>query len=355
MSRTNNPAARRAGAVAARAVLAVLLLAAALPLSAAGSREAAENTLTLYSGRGESLVEPLVEQFREETGITVNVRYGGTSELAVLLAEEGSRTPADLFWAQDAGALGALAQEGRLAELPARYHASALPIYRSSTGRWVAGSGRARVLAYSPDRLDESEYPDSVFDLTRERYRGRVSWAPTNGSFQAFVTAMRVAYGDEVTLQWLRDMAANDVQVYRNNTTQVEAIAAGEVDAALVNNYYLLRFLAQDPDYPVAQRFFADGDIGNMVNIAGIGITARVDADSPRRRNAERFIDFLLSESAQQYITDVIYEYPVTDGVERNPQLESLERLLESAPQVDLDSLSDLDGTLSLLREAGVL
>lgn len=336
-------------------LISLAVLAAALPLAAAGSQEAETNTLTLYSGRGESLVEPLIEQFREETGITVDVRYGGTSELAVLLAEEGSRTPADLFWAQDAGALGALSQQDLLAQLPERYIESALPVYRSSTASWVAASGRARVMAYSPERLSQDEFPESVFDLTDERYRGRVSWAPTNGSFQAFVTAMREQHGDDATLQWLRDMAANDTQAYRNNTTQIEALGAGEVDASLVNNYYLLRFLAQDPDYPVSQRFFADGDIGNLVNIAGVGITARVDADSPRRANAERFIDFLLSADAQEYFTNEVYEYPVVEGIERNPQLESLETLRESAPAVDLDSLSDLDGTLSLLRQAGVL
>ena len=340
----------------ATALIAVMLLIlAAMPLTAAGNREADSSALTLYSGRGESLVEPLIEQFEQETGITVNVRYGGTSELAVLLSEEGNRTPADLFWAQDAGALGALAQQGLLAQLPARYAEGSLPIYRSTTERWVAASGRARVLAYSPQRLDKSEYPASVFDLTDERYRGRISWAPTNGSFQAFVTAMRVEYGDEVTLQWLQDMAANDTQAYRNNTTQIEALAAGEVDAALVNNYYLLRFLAQDADYPVAQRFFAADDIGNLVNIAGIAITVRSGADSPARSNAERFIDFLLSEHAQQYFTDTVYEYPVVEGIEQNPSLESLPTLLQAAPTIDLDALSDLDGTLSLLRQAGVL
>lgn len=340
----------------ATALIAVMLLIlAAMPLTAAGNREADSSALTLYSGRGESLVEPLIEQFEQETGITVNVRYGGTSELAVLLSEEGNRTPADLFWAQDAGALGALAQQGLLAQLPARYAEGSLPIYRSTTERWVAASGRARVLAYSPQRLDKSEYPASVFDLTDERYRGRISWAPTNGSFQAFVTAMRVEYGDEVTLQWLQDMAANDAQAYRNNTTQIEALAAGEVDAALVNNYYLLRFLAQDADYPVAQRFFAADDIGNLVNIAGIAITVRSGADSPARSNAERFIDFLLSEHAQQYFTDTVYEYPVVEGIEQNPSLESLPTLLQAAPTIDLDALSDLDGTLSLLRQAGVL
>ncbi len=334
----------------------MLLTLAALPLLAAGraepgAAEPVQRELTIYSGRGESLVAPLVESFESETGIRVSIRYAGTAELAVLLAEEGARTPADLFWAQDAGALGALAGAGLLAPLPQHLYDNLPDIYRSTTGQWLATSGRARVLAYSPGRVDEAEYPESVFDLVAPEYRGRVGWAPTNGSFQAFVTAMRVVHGDEATGDWLRAMQANDVQAYRNNTTQVEAIAAGEIDFALVNNYYLLRFTANDPDYPVAQRFFSNDDIGNLVNIAGIGVLSA----SRRTDEALEFAQFLLSSEAQAYFTGTVYEYPVLANVEPDERLESFQTLLDSSPQVDLDALEDLEGTLSLLREAGLL
>ncbi|MBW6454959.1 MAG: iron ABC transporter substrate-binding protein [Trueperaceae bacterium] len=324
----------------------VLLLALTLPSSAALAQ-----TLTVYSGRGEALVQPLVDRFTTETGIPVAVRYGGTAELAVLVLEEGRASPADVYWGQDAGALGALSNAARLRALPERLTADVPSIYGSRDGLWIATSGRARVLAHSPERTRDDPWPASVFDLTDERFRGRVAWAPTNGSFQAFVTAMRVVVGEAETEAWLRGMIANGVQSYRNNTTQVEAIAAGEVDYALVNNYYLLRFLANDPDYPVAQGFFADGDIGNLVNVAAAGVVAtsrNVDA-------AERFLAFLLSAEAQAYFTDEVYEYPVVPDVAANPRLATFEALLAASPDVDLDVLEDLDGTLDLLREVGLL
>ena len=308
-------------------------------------------SLTVYSGRGEALVQPLVERFSAETGIEVQVRYGGTAELAVLILEEGRASPADVFWGQDAGALGALSLAGRLTVLPEALTAGLPGIYASRGGLWIATSGRARVLAYSPERTVGELWPDSVFDLTDPAYRGRVAWAPTNGSFQAFVTAMRVVHGEDATEAWLRGMIANDVQAYRNNTTQVEAIAAGEVDYALVNNYYLLRFLANDPAYPVGQGFFADGDIGNLVNVAGAGIVNT----SRNVAAAEHFLAFLLEPESQAYFTNDVYEYPVVPGVEANEALASFEALLAASPDVDLDVLEDLEGTLDLLREVGLL
>ena len=312
---------------------------------------ASAQSLTLYSGRGEALVQPIVERFTAETGIEVSVRYGGTAELAVLILEEGRASPADVFWGQDAGALGALSQAGRLSPLPEELTAGLPGIYTSRGGLWVATSGRARVLAYSPERSAETPWPATVFDLTEPQYRGRVAWAPTNGSFQAFVTAMRVVHGETATEAWLRGMIANDVQAYRNNTTQVEAIAAGEVDYALVNNYYLLRFLANDPAYPVAQGFFGDGDVGNLVNVAGAGI---VDT-SDDREAAEAFLSFMLQEDSQEYFTNVVFEYPVVPGVEPAGALASFDALLAASPDVDLDVLEDLEGTLELLREVGLL
>ena len=330
--------------------VALMVVTVAIGAYATGSRQDA-NTITLYSGRGESLVAPLIEEFERETGFTVAVRYGGTAELAVLLQEEGTRSPADLFWAQDAGALGAVANGGLFRQLPDDVFAGVPTIYRGGRGMWIATSGRARVLAYSPSSLSDDQFPGSVFDLTDPAFRGRVGWAPTNGSFQSFVTAMRVEHGDDATERWVREMIANDVQAYRSNTAIVEAIAAGEIAMGITNNYYLLRFQVSDPDFPVVQRFFESGDTGNLVNVAGIGILAT----SANAANAERFVRFLLDEYAQQYFTSEVYEYPITDTVDQNPRLESFARLLDVSPQIELDLLEDLDGTLSLLRRAGAL
>jgi iron(III) transport system substrate-binding protein len=307
--------------------------------------------LTLYSGRGESFVRPIVQQFERDTGVRVQVRYGDTSALAVLLQEEGSRTPADLYWGQDAGAMGALAQAGLLATLPESLYADLANIFTSRSGQWVATSGRARVLAYSPERAPLAEHPSSVFDLVNPEFRGRVGLAPTNGSFQSFVTAMRIQHGDDRTLAWLRDLRANDAQVYRNNTTQVIAIAEGEIDYALVNNYYLPRFTVPNSDFPVRQTFLASGDVGNMMNVAGIAMVV----SSRNTDVALQFIEFLLAPAAQQYFTSVTHEYPVRPDVISNPELTDFDEVLAAAPELDLDELADLNGTLELLRQAGWL
>lgn len=325
--------------------LASLVVAAGI----AGPAMAAD--LTLYSGRGEAFVQPIIEQFQRDTGINVNVRYGDTAQLAVLLQEEGARSPADLFWGQDAGAMGALANANLLATLPESVYNGLPDIYTSRTGQWVATSGRARVIAYSPERTSADEFPQSVFDLTQPQYRGRVAMPPTNGSFQSFVTAMRVTHGDERTLEWLKGMKANDFVQFRNNTTSVQGIADGEADYAIVNNYYLPRFKNADPNFPVEQTYFVPGDVGNLVNVAGIAI---LDSSS-KKENAEKLVRYLLQQSSQQYFTSVVNEYSVIPNVISNPYLTDLSVVLERAPSIDLDSLADLEGTLRLLREADLL
>lgn len=306
--------------------------------------------LTVYVGRGEAFAQPAIDRFSEETGISVEVRYGSTAELAVLITEEGAASPADLFWAQDAGALGALDREGLLAPVPAESVANVLPNLVHPELTWVAVSARSRVLAYSTTRVNELEFPDSVFDLTDPLYSGRVAWAPGNASFQSFITAMRTSHGEDATRAWLEGMISNNAQAYSNNRAQLDAIAAGEVDFGLLNNYYLPPRLVEDPDYPVAQRFFGDGDIGNLANVTGIGMLQSSD----NQEQAIEFISWLMSDDAQSYFTEN-YEYPITSTVAPNEQLVSDEEFQRATPDVDLRSIFDLPGTLRLLSEVGLL
>ncbi|MCA1801954.1 MAG: iron ABC transporter substrate-binding protein [Rhodothermaceae bacterium] len=309
----------------------------------------ASDDLVVYSGRSKALVDPLIRDFEELTGITVNVRYGGTTQLAVALMEEGDRSPADLFWSQDAGALGAVEKENLLAGLPDELLSTVPERFRNSSGTWVATSGRARVLAYSTTRAD-ADSVNELSDLARPEFSGRVGWAPSNGSFQAFVTAMQVVHGDEHTRDWLLAMKNNNTRIYNNNTGILQAIAAGEIDYGITNHYYLLRALNEDPDFPVAQKFFEPGDVGNLINVAGIGI---LNASS-QKEDALRFVEFLLSQDAQDWFTGEVFEYPVTSADTGEAQ-QQLEQLLEMSPDVNLDALSDLESTLQLLREVGLL
>lgn len=326
------------------------------PTEAPGSEAApdpaddAEGPLVIYSGRGEDLIGEALQLFTESTGIEVEVRYGGTAELAATLLEEGDRSPADVYWAQDAGALGALQDAGLFADLSSSVLDRVDGKFRSTEGQWVGVTGRARTIVYNTDELSEAEVPDSVFDLTDPEWEGRVGWAPTNGSFQSFVTAMRDIHGDDVTRQWLQDMLANGVIEFPSNTPIVEAAGRGEVSVGLVNHYYLYRFLAEDPDFPAANKFLSE-DVGGLVNVAGIGILA----SSQRPAAAQAFAEWLLGQDAQEYFSGVReeLEYPLAMDVEAAEDLPALESL--NPPDIDLSNLDDLEGTLQLLREVGAL
>lgn len=331
-------------------VVLVTLLGVQIGLNA-GAVAGTEPELVLYSGRSKSLVEPIIKSFEARTGIDVRIKYGNTAQLSLALAEEGKNSPADVFWSQDAGALGAVSKAGLFSVLPADIYEGFPEMFRQDSGQWVATSGRARVLAYSSKRVDASNLPTSVFDLSKPEYSDRVGWAPTNASFQSFVTALRVARGDEATEAWLRAMKKNGAKAYPKNTAIIQAIAAGEVDFGLPNHYYLLRFKKSDKKFPVEQTFFAANDPGNLVNVAGIGILAT----SRNRDEAEQFVRFLLGQTAQQYFCSDVFEYPVISGVIPNSQLLTHEELIKTAPEIPLNDLNDLEGTLVLLRKVGLL
>lgn len=310
---------------------------------------AAEGPITVYSGRNEELVGFIFDDFTEETGIEVEVRYGDTAELAATIIEEGDASPADVFFGQDAGALGALQAEGRLTTLPDDVLDQVEPTFRSREGEWTGTTGRVRVLAYNTDALTEEEVPDSVFDLTEPEWEGRIGWAPTNGSFQAFVTAMRVEEGEDAAREWLQGILDNDPAEFENNTAIVEGVGRGEVEVGIVNHYYLARFQAEDPDFPVENKFLP-GDIGGLVNIAGVGVLETSDQQDA----AVEFVRYLLSDEVQEFFGQAVdaLEFPVVTGID-SPELPTLDEI--DPPDVDLSDLEDLQGTLELLQDVGAL
>ncbi len=308
--------------------------------------------LVIYCGRARTLVEPVIDRFRAETGIDVHVRYGQSSQLAVTIMEEGPHSPADVFWAQEAAGLQQLARKDLLAQLPPEVLDKVAPQFRHADGWWVGTSGRARVLAYAPDRVAESELPERIFELAEPEWRGRVGWAPTNASFQTFVTGMRALHGHEATRGWLVAMRENQTADYTQNTAILDALAAGEIDLGLTNHYYLLRFQQEDPAFPAAQTFFAPGDAGNMVLVSGAGVLR----SAPRREAALRFVDYLLAaETAQAFFAGEQFEYAVVEGIPPRPELPGQEQLDAAAPAIPLEQLDDIEGTVRLLRDAGLL
>src|SRR5690606_27021486 len=238
------------GGIVAAAIIIGVVVAFATPTPE--SAQATTKTLTIYSGRSENLVQPIIDKFSEETGVNVEVRYGDTAAMALAILEEGQNSPADILFAQDAGALGALSKEGRLETISDSLLNRVDPIYRSQSGDWVGVTGRARVVDYNTQLVNKSDLPDSIWGFTDPKWKGKIGWSPPNGSFQSFITAMRVLEGEERTREWLQGIMANDPVSFSGNSQIVEAIGRGEISVGFVNNYYLHRFQSADPAFPVA-------------------------------------------------------------------------------------------------------
>ncbi len=307
-------------------------------------------SLVVYSGRSETLVAALIEQFAEVTGIEVEVRYGKTAELAATLLEEGANSPADVFFAQEPGGMGAVAEAGMLAPLPDEILNQVDSRFRSPNGLWVGISGRARVIVYNTDNVSPEDLPDDIWDFTDPKWKGRIGWPPTNGSFQTMVTGMREVWGEERTREWLEGIQANDPQVYEKNTPTVAAVAAGEIDVGFVNHYYLYRFIAAEgEDFTARNYFLPGGGPGSLVMVAGAG---RI-ATGPNEANALKFIEFMLSTVAQQYFAGQTFEYPLIEGVRTHRELTPLGEL--NAIDINLADLADLQGTVQLLSDVGAL
>ena len=310
--------------------------------------ENSEGSLVIYSGRSESLVKPIIDQFAEATGIDVSVKYGSTAEIAATLLEEGENARADVFFAQDPGGLGSVA--AMLGQIPDEVLNLAPDWARSPEGKWVGASGRARVITYNTSRLAEADLPDTLWGFTDPQWKGRIGWPPTNASFQTMVTAMRLTWGEDRTREWLRGILANEPAAYPKNTPAVAATASGEVDVAFVNHYYLHRFLAEEgEDFAARNYHLPGGGPGSIVMVAGVGILDGAE----NRENAERFVHFILSTVAQQYFASQTYEYPLVDGVKTERLLTPLDEINNHV--VDMALLHDLSGTQTLLRELGIV
>ncbi|MBE9034774.1 iron ABC transporter substrate-binding protein [aff. Roholtiella sp. LEGE 12411] len=308
-----------------------------------------EKELVVYSGRNEKLVGGLIKQFEQQTGAKVQVRYGDTAELASAILEEGANSPADVFFAQDAGALGAIEKANKAVSLPTSLLNQVDSAYRSPDGKWLGISGRVRTVDYNTKLVKPGELPASIFGFTEPKWKGRIGWAPTNGSFQSFVTALRVIEGEEKAKQWLEGIKANNAKVYSNNTSIVEALSRGEIAVGFVNHYYLEQFKQKNPQVPVAHHF--TNDLGSLVNVAGVAIL-----NSAKHPNiAQKFVEFMLNETAQNYFANKTYEYPLTSKVAPQGQLKSLQQIQKQGKKIDLSNLSDLEATLKLLQQTQVI
>ncbi|HXF98229.1 MAG TPA: iron ABC transporter substrate-binding protein [Gaiellaceae bacterium] len=338
-----------------KTISAVALAALAAALAAAGGASSAPSqatSLTIYSGRDERLVKPIMDRFTKETGIQLNVRYAPSTALATALVEEGASTPADVYWSQEPGTLGLVAARGLLKRLPPSTVGKVPSRFTTRSRRWVGTSGRSRVLVYNTQRLTPGQLPTSIWQLTSPRWKGQIGIAPTNASFQAFLGAAIYLHGEERVRAWLRGLQANEVRFYPNNTAVVQAVGRGDVLVGLVNHYYVYNVLADNPALPVRNHWFRPGDPGALVLAAGVGIVSATEKDGA----AQRFVDFLLSRWAQRFIArgPGAAEYPLIKGVRPRPGLPPLASL--KGPKYSLGRLAvDLPRAVELLLETGYL
>jgi len=344
-----------------------LLLAAAL-VGCGGEQD----ELVIYSGRSQALVDSLVQQYQAQSDIPVRVRYGSDTQLQAALQEEGDQSPADVFWANTTGALGNAVNNDQLATLPDSL-LNRPDRFVPSNGRWTPVTTRFRVLAYNTERVDTTDLPDSVLDLPEmDELEGRIGWTPAYSSFQDFVTALRLTEGEETARTWLEDMQELNPNSYTSNTPMIEALAAGEIDVALTNHYYVLRIQHSAPEgeyegdeeeeeeeeeeeipasAPVDMYRFADGDFGNLALVTGAGVLQTSDQTDA----AHDFLRFLLSQEAQSFAANQVNEYPVVSGTDVPDYMMPVEDALALSPEFELDRLREREATLELLRDVGLL
>ncbi len=304
-----------------------------------------DQTITVYSGRSEDLIQPLLDQFSAETGIGVEVRYSDSASLAAQILEEGDNVQADVFFSQDAGALGAVSESGAFKELNSDITELVAAKYRSTDNTWTGVSGRSRVMSYDPAQVSEAELPKSIFDLADPKWKGKVGIAPTNASFQSAMTALRVLKGQDAGAKWLAAMKTNAV-LFEKNGQILEAVEAGEISIGLINHYYWFERAAEVGKDKMASKmaWFEAGDVGNLINVAGIGVLS----DKPE---AQTFAKWLLGDTAQKFFVEKTAEYSLT-GLAPAGGLMPLSEV--PAAKIDLSALAPLADTLDLIRGAGL-
>jgi iron(III) transport system substrate-binding protein len=317
--------------------------------SSPDSTGAPSGSITVYTGRSEELIADLVAQFTADTGIEAALRAGDTGELAAQILTEGDASPADIFFAQDGGALGAVEQAGLFAALPDEVLGAVPSAYRSTTGVWVGTSGRVRVFLVNPTLVPDP--PTTIDDLLDPQWKGKIGFAPTNASWQSFVTGLRVLRGDDGARAWLEAFRDLEPVPYEKNGALRDAVNAGEVAIGLTNHYYLYEKIAKEgADNVVAvNQYAAAGDPGGLVNVAGVGVLKSSDNAAA----AQAFIAYLVGPKGQAYFAEKTFEYPLVAGTKISDALPPFDEL--APPEIDLSDLSSIAATQELLADVGLL
>jgi len=312
-----------------------------------------EGELAVYLGGGEggrytTLID-LLNRYYDD--FEASAQTQPSSQLANVIVDEhdSGTTQADVFWSVDAGSLAYVADNGATTALSSDT-TSMVGDDRFVTEQWAGVAGRSRAVPYNTNQFSASDIPTSVDAIaTDDRFAGTLGWAPTYGAFHGFVTAMRQLRGDDGTREWLNAMLDQNPARYDSEYATVsQGITNGEVGLGLTNHYYPILVFASNPDAPL-DLAFTENDAGALVNTAGASVLD--GAASPDL--AELFVRHLLSAEAQEFLATRGFAFPMIDGVEPVGPLPTIDEL--SPPELDLQSLSDVQPTIELLEDVGIL
>ncbi|MDE1181738.1 iron ABC transporter substrate-binding protein [Paraburkholderia sp.] len=309
-------------------------------------------SITLYSAQHEQVVNSLAKDFEKQTGIAVRIRSGEGPAMAAQLVAEGTSTPADVYFTENSPELMLLQEKGLLSKVDTATLATIPSRYNSPQGDWVGVTARENVLAYNTSKVQASQLPQSLFDLAKPEWKGKVGIAPSDGDFLPLVSAVLAMKGEAQTVAWLKGLKAN-AQIFDDDEGVVAAVNRGGVATGLINNYYWARLHAElgDKSTRSAIYHFDHGDPGALVNVSG----AAVMKSAHNTDGAQKFLAYLVSERAQTLMATghVSYEYPLHNGVAPDPVLKPFAEL--SPPALTLEQLGDDSQAGKLLRQAGLL
>ncbi len=295
----------------------------------ASSALAQDKVLNLYSSRHYQTDEALYSDFTRQTGIRTNRIEGGEDPLLERIRNEGARSPADVLITVDAGRLWRAEQMGLLQPVKSALLEARIPAnLREPGGLWYGFSTRARVIAYNKGKVRPGEIRNYE-DLADAKWKGRVCMRSSTNIYNlSLLGAMIEHLGEAKAEAWARGVRANLAQDPRGgDTDQLKAVAAGQCDLTISNQYYYARLLrsGKPEERQVGERigivFPNQATWGTHVNISGAGVLK----NAPHREAAIRFLEYLASDGAQRYFADGNNEWPVVAGVKvDNPALKML-------------------------------
>lgn len=312
-----------------------------------------KSNLVIYSGRTESFMQPIIMAFNDiYPDITIQLKSGKNSELAATIIEERANPQADIFISTDMLTHINLSKEGVLAPLPIHGSERVAAEYKAPDGTWTSVTARARVIMYNTSLVSADEVPQSMFELTDPKWRGKVVFAnSTNGPFQAQVAAMMELVGRERTEQWLRDLVANDTTFFGGAADLRKAVGAGEFAIGVLNhyNFELQKREATDNNVAAVYPDQGVGEMGVIVNTTAVGQVL----NAPNPTAARLFAEFLFSTTAQQIYADTNYEYPIIPDIEVASGILSPDQFRQAT--VNMQSVaSDVPAAIELMQGVGI-